>query len=110
MTLTQKMMNETGTHTEDADGLINYARRIEDVKVAALIHELDDNEAGADKVRRFHVSLRSDGSLNVAQIAAALGGGGHSGAAGFSIESNLADLKKQINDLAEKLMAPCSLN
>ncbi|MGD9210925.1 MAG: bifunctional oligoribonuclease/PAP phosphatase NrnA [Desulfobacteraceae bacterium] len=110
MTLTQEMLNETGTHTEDMDGLINYARRIEDVKVAALIHELDVNRSGADKVRRFHVSLRSDGSLNVAQIAAALGGGGHSGAAGFSIESNLADLKAQINVLAEKLMAPCSLN
>lgn len=110
MTLTQKMLNETGTHPEDADGLINYARRIEDVKVAALIHELDPNRSGRDEVRRFHVSLRSDGSLNVAQMAAALGGGGHSSAAGFSIESSLADLKSKINQLAEKLMAPCILN
>lgn len=110
MTLTQKMFRETGTHTEDADGLINYARRIEDVKVAALIHELDHNDFGKDKMRHFHVSLRSDGSLNVAQMAAALGGGGHSGAAGFSIESTLADLKTKINDLAKKLMAPCILN
>ena len=110
MTVTQKMLCETKTHAEDADGLINYARRIEDVKVAALIHELDTSESGKDKIRRFHVSLRSDGSLNVAQIAAEFGGGGHSSAAGFSIESSLADLKVKINDSAKKLMAPCILN
>lgn len=110
MTLTQKMLKKTGTHTEDADGLINYARRIEDVKVAALIHELEPNDSGKDIVRRFHVSLRSDGSLNVAQLAATLGGGGHAGAAGFTIESSLADLKAEINKFAEKLMAPCILN
>ena len=39
MTLTQDMFNETHTQPEDADGLINYAKRIEDVKVAALIQQ-----------------------------------------------------------------------
>jgi phosphoesterase RecJ-like protein len=110
MTVTQKMLSETGTHSEDVDGLINYARRIEDVKVAALIFELDINDLGKDKIRRFYVSMRSDGSLNVARIAAEFGGGGHSGAAGFNIDSSLADLKVKINDSTKKLMAPCILN
>ena len=39
MTLTQRMLTETGTQPEDADGLIHYARRIEDVQLAALIQE-----------------------------------------------------------------------
>ena len=39
MTLTNAMFAETGTQPEDVDGMINYARRIEDVKVAALIQE-----------------------------------------------------------------------
>ena len=39
MTLTQEMFHETHTQAEDVDGLINYAKRIEDVKVAALIME-----------------------------------------------------------------------
>ena len=39
MTVTRSMLAETGTHPEDVDGMINYARRIEDVKVAALIQE-----------------------------------------------------------------------
>ncbi len=36
MTVTDAMFEETGTNSEDVDGMINYARRIEDVKVAAL--------------------------------------------------------------------------
>lgn len=110
MTVTQKMLAKTRTHTEDVDGLINYARRIEDVKVAALIHELKECDSCKDTIRRFHVSLRSDGSLNVAEIAAQFGGGGHSSAAGFMIESSLADLKSKINASTQKLMAPCILN
>jgi phosphoesterase RecJ-like protein len=74
---------------EDADGLINYARRIQDVKVAALIHELENGKDTTDDRKRFHVSLRSDGSVDVSRIAMGFGGGGHAGAAGFSLESNL---------------------
>ena len=37
MTITQEMLSKTGTRTEDIDGLINYARRIEDVKIAARL-------------------------------------------------------------------------
>jgi phosphoesterase RecJ-like protein len=79
--------------------MINYAKRIEDVKVAALIME---NENGAVQ-KRYHVSLRSDGTVDVAEIAASFGGGGHFNAAGFGVESSLKTLKKTINSIAEKL-------
>ena len=101
MTVTQRMLTNTGTHPEDADGLINYARRIEDVKVAALIQEQRNGSGGVPLGQRFHVSLRSDGSIDVAAIAAAFGGGGHPSAAGFSIESTLAELKSTIITLSE---------
>ena len=32
-------LTKPGTQPEDVDGMINYARRIEDVKMAALIQE-----------------------------------------------------------------------
>jgi phosphoesterase RecJ-like protein len=99
MTLTQDMFRETDTNPEDVDGMINYAKRIEDVKVAALIME---NENGAVQ-KRYHVSLRSDGTVDVAEIAASFGGGGHFSAAGFGVESSLKTLKKTINSIAEKL-------
>ncbi|MBU0697845.1 MAG: bifunctional oligoribonuclease/PAP phosphatase NrnA, partial [Proteobacteria bacterium] len=103
MTLTQNMFNETRTQPEDVDGLINYAKRIEDVKVAALIQEHQDSGGESTSFSKYHVSLRSDGTVNVAEIAASFGGGGHSSAAGFNIESTLPDLKTKILNLAEKL-------
>lgn len=107
MTLTQQMLKETRTQAEDIDGIINYARRIEDVEVAALIHELGVH--GKD-VSDFHVSLRSDGAVDVARIAARFGGGGHAGAAGFSASMPLAELKEQIFHFATMIPSPCSVN
>lgn len=102
MTVTKRMLDETGTSSEDVDGLINYARRIQDVKVAALIQEQKNGNSVTKPRRRYHVSLRSDGSVDVAAIASSFGGGGHYSAAGFQIESALADLKAEIITLADK--------
>jgi phosphoesterase RecJ-like protein len=103
MTVTQAMLNKTGTQAEDADGLINYARRIEDVKVAALIQELRNGSSASNKMDRFHISLRSDGTVDVASIATAYGGGGHSTAAGFGMDATLSEVKSEIAMLAKTL-------
>jgi phosphoesterase RecJ-like protein len=103
MTLTNAMFEETGTQAEDVDGIINYARRIEDVKVAALIQEQKNGGTNSDKLRNFHVSLRSDGTVDVAAIAGAFGGGGHSNAAGFQVEMSMAKLKSEIITLSNDL-------
>ena len=103
MTVTRSMLNTTGTNTEDLDGMINYARRIEDVKVAALIHEIKNGAGKFTNMNRYHVSLRSDSSVDVAKIAGKFGGGGHASAAGFQIESTLVALKTKIIELAEDL-------
>ena len=103
MTVTRRMLADTGTQTEDVDGLINYARRIKNVKVAALIHELPNGSNAKMKTSRYHVSLRSDGTVDVADIAGSFGGGGHMSAAGFQIESTLSNLKTEIITLSEKL-------
>lgn len=102
MTLTRQMLSETGTRTEDVDGLINYARSIKDIKVAALIQEYPNG--GADpEGPRYHVSLRSDGSVDVADFAAGFGGGGHASAAGYSVESRLTEIKSDLIRLANGL-------
>lgn len=103
MTVSRSMLNATGTSTEDIDGLINYARRIEDVKVAALIHEIKNGAGKFTNMNRYHVSLRSDNSVDVAKIASKFGGGGHTSAAGFQIESTLVALKEKIIELADDL-------
>jgi phosphoesterase RecJ-like protein len=103
MTVTGAMLTETQTQPEDVDGMINYARRIEDVKVAALIHEQKNGKTYSNGKGRYHVSLRSDGSVDVAAIASSFGGGGHISAAGFQIETTLQKLKSEIINLAQKL-------
>ena len=110
MTVTRQMLAETATQAEDADGLINYARRIQDVKVAVLIHELESDTCETNGRKLFHVSLRSDGSVDVSCIATRFGGGGHAGAAGFSVTSSLAELKRMIYSLSDGFCEACHLN
>jgi len=103
MVLTLEMLEETGTRPEDSDGLINYARSIEDVKVAALIQEIENGDPKAGHGHRYHVSLRSDGSVDVARFAAAYGGGGHASAAGYSVEDRLSRIKSDLIRMADTL-------
>jgi len=103
MTVTGTMFAETKTQPEDVDGMINYARRIEDVKVAALIQEQRNGKTDSNGQHHYHVSLRSDGSVDVAAIAGSFGGGGHASAAGFQAETTLAKLKTDIITLAQNL-------
>jgi phosphoesterase RecJ-like protein len=103
MTITRSMLEDTQTQQEDVDGLINYARRIEAVRVAALIQEQSKDRAPTDGCACFHVSLRSDGSVDVAAMAGTFGGGGHISAAGFQIESTLADIKSKLIAWSERI-------
>jgi phosphoesterase RecJ-like protein len=104
MTLSPDMLKETNTQAEDTDGLINYARRIRNVRLAALIHEQDINGGRPDgALPQCHVSLRSDGTIDVAAIAAQFGGGGHASAAGFNMNAPLAAVKTEIIRIAERL-------
>ncbi|MGB5984820.1 MAG: bifunctional oligoribonuclease/PAP phosphatase NrnA [Desulfobacterales bacterium] len=103
MALTQEMLRETGTQLEDADGLINYARRIEDVRVAVLIQETANGGNGHEPRETYHVSLRSDGSVDVSAIAAAFGGGGHVSAAGFNAQGSLTAIKNRLLALTAEI-------
>jgi phosphoesterase RecJ-like protein len=79
--VTQEQMDRVGAKEEDCEGLVNYALSIGDVEVAAFFRELPDG--------RFRVSLRSKGKLDVSQIAADFGGGGHACASGCAVDGPL---------------------
>ena len=83
--------------------MISYAKRIEDVQMAALIMETANGHgAGSKGGNRYHVSLRSDGAVDVARIAASYGGGGHRNAAGFGMDTSLSELKRLIYKIARQ--------
>ena len=77
MVVTHDMIGETGTFQCDTDGLINYARSIENVKLAAMIQEQNNAKQEMRRHTGYHVSLRSNGSVDAAAIASMFGGGGH---------------------------------
>ncbi|HUV49457.1 MAG TPA: bifunctional oligoribonuclease/PAP phosphatase NrnA [Anaerolineae bacterium] len=101
ITLTKEMLDKTGARPEEVNGLIDYAKAIKNVKIAVLIHGISDTREEAHG--RFRVSLRSDGTVDVAAFASSFGGGGHYSASGFAIESSIIDLKNLIFNFAEKI-------
>lgn len=80
--VTQEQMERFGAREEDCEGLVNYALSIGDVQVAVFFRELSD--------RRWRVSLRSKGEVNVSAVAEHFGGGGHKCASGCSLEGPLS--------------------
>lgn len=88
MTVTQEQMRQCGAIEEDCEGLVNYGLGIAGVEVAAFFRELPDG--------RYRISLRSKGDVNVAEIAAQFGGGGHECAGGCSLPGPLASALEKI--------------
>jgi phosphoesterase RecJ-like protein len=77
---------DSGATDPDTDGIVNYVRAVDGADIAILFRETRPN--------RVRVSLRSHGTVNVAEIAKALGGGGHANAAGCSFETGLDDARR----------------
>ena len=86
--VTREMLERTGTVEADTEYFANLPRIIDSVIISALIRETGDG--------RWKVSMRSKGKANVAEIAAAHGGGGHRNAAGFRVSADLASVKKEL--------------
>jgi len=75
------------------DALIDPVRGVAEADVAVVIKELTPGE--------WAVSLRSKGGSNVSAVAAALGGGGHRLAAGFTGHGTPEDVIARIRPLLE---------
>ena len=86
--LTQEDLETSGALYEDIDGLINFARNVEGVEVAILF------KATGDTTTR--ISFRSAKTFNSAGFLEEFGGGGHSAAAGATIELPLEEARRVI--------------
>lgn len=74
---TQAMFRKTGTTADAVEGVVNQIQAIAGVEVALCVSEMTD--------RSTKVSLRSQGYVDVSQLAAEFQGGGHVRAAGCRI-------------------------
>ncbi|HWG22471.1 MAG TPA: bifunctional oligoribonuclease/PAP phosphatase NrnA [Terracidiphilus sp.] len=86
--VTNQDMVRTCAAEEDSEGIVTYAISIAGVEAAVFLRELPEG--------RIRVSLRSKGEVDVASIAAGLGGGGHENAAGVTLEGPLAHALEEI--------------
>jgi phosphoesterase RecJ-like protein len=92
----QEDFNETGASYEDTENLINECHRIGSVVVSSLLVELKDG--------RVRCSLRSRGDVDVSEIAAKFGGGGHKKAAGTFLPGPIDHAKRLIfTEVAQRL-------
>ncbi|MBU1180506.1 bifunctional oligoribonuclease/PAP phosphatase NrnA [Patescibacteria group bacterium] len=69
----------TGAEDDDTEGFVNYPLSIQGIEVCALFRQVGE--------RSFRVSLRSKQKIDVSRVAVQFGGGGHTRAAGFSLEN-----------------------
>jgi len=77
-----------GVTADDLEGVVEHPRSIAGVRLAMLFRQIHQG--------RVKVSLRSVGNVDVAAFARQFGGGGHTKAAGVSLEGSLAEVQEKV--------------
>ncbi|HET9731630.1 MAG TPA: DHH family phosphoesterase [Acidimicrobiales bacterium] len=80
--VTSDELAEAGVEFEETEGLIDLVRRTAEVDVAVVARQCEEG---------VRVSLRSISEMDVGRVAVALGGGGHTHAAGFVHSGGVAE-------------------
>lgn len=88
----KEMMDFYGVGPKDLDGVINQLRTIKGIECAIFMYQTGNME--------YKVSMRSNHYVNVSQIAAFFGGGGHVRAAGCTMQGTAHDV---INNLSAQI-------
>ena len=92
--VTKEEMDEFGVLPKHLDGIVNQLRATKGVVVAAFMYQ---NEDGS-----FKVSLRANGTFDVAALAMHFGGGGHVKAAGYTAFEDAETAKDILLEEIEK--------
>lgn len=79
----RRTMDFYNVDSKDLDGIVNQLRNIEGISCAIFMYQTD--------VLEYKVSMRSDEKVNVAEVAAYFGGGGHVRAAGCTMRGTFHD-------------------
>ncbi len=86
--LTSEMFARAAADASNSEGLVDVPRSIAGVQAVGLLRQLDE--------RRFKVSLRSRGEVDVERMARRHGGGGHKNAAGFVLDGTADEVRAQV--------------
>ena len=90
----RKTMDFYEVDSKDMDGIVNQLRNIKGISCAIFMYQIG--------VLEYKVSLRSDESVNVAEVASYFGGGGHARAAGCIMHGTFYDCVNNLSLHIEK--------
>lgn len=93
----QSDLHELGITLAETEGLIDVLRALEAADCACVAKEEADGS--------WKVTMRSKGVIDIGRIAAALGGGGHAFAAGFSADGTLDEVIGRVREALEPVRA-----
>ncbi|HEY5995443.1 MAG TPA: bifunctional oligoribonuclease/PAP phosphatase NrnA [Candidatus Deferrimicrobiaceae bacterium] len=88
ITTTLRDLADFSASRDFLEGFINYPRSIAGVEVAVSFREEPDGS--------WRVSFRSKGRVDVAEVAARFGGGGHRNASGCSVVGSLPQVRERV--------------
>lgn len=80
--------------SKDFEGIVSQLRFTKGIEAAVFLYEQEENY--------FKVSMRSNGNVDVSQIAVLFGGGGHRRAAGCQLSGDVEDIIRKIVKEIEK--------
>ncbi|MBR4719701.1 MAG: bifunctional oligoribonuclease/PAP phosphatase NrnA [Lachnospiraceae bacterium] len=92
----RRAMEFYGVDSKDLDGIVNQLQITKGVEVAIFMYETGTLE--------YKVSMRSNGKVNVAEIASFFGGGGHVRAAGCNMNGTFYDVLNNLSAHIERQM------
>jgi len=87
-----EMMDSYNVLPKHLEGIVNQLQNTRGVEVAIFVYEISD--------KHYKVSMRSNGKVNVADVAVKFGGGGHAKAAGADIHGEYESI---LNSLLEEI-------
>lgn len=90
--VSRRMMDFYQVTPKDLDGIVNHLQAVRGVDCAIFMYEIGTLE--------YKVSMRSNGRVNVAEVAMKFGGGGHVRAAGCTMNGTYHD---NINNLSKEI-------
>lgn len=94
--ITKDDMKKVNAQLGDHEGIVNIARNIEGVEVSIFLREDEDG--------MYKVSLRSNGDINISDVAEVFGGGGHERAAGCTFDCSLDEAIKKLIKEVNKIL------
>ncbi|GIK38460.1 MAG: phosphodiesterase [Chloroflexota bacterium] len=94
--LDQATLKSYGVKTSELDGFASLGQEIGGVRIVVFCLQ-----SSKSKVK---ISLRSDGSIEINQLALAYGGGGHPSAAGATVTGQLDEILADVVEQAKRLL------